>query len=80
VHIAVDDFGTGYSSLSSLFPFDKIKIDRSFIPARNGVAERFASVKRAGRAGAPRAGEPRLRSKSWKMAEKSPDARRMPTG
>jgi diguanylate cyclase (GGDEF)-like protein len=46
VRISMDDFGTGYSSLSYLrsFPFDKIKIDRSFIQDLSNGAEPLAIV------------------------------------
>jgi diguanylate cyclase (GGDEF)-like protein/PAS domain S-box-containing protein len=46
VSIALDDFGTGYSSLSylTMFPFDKIKIDRSFTQNLTNRAECAAIV------------------------------------
>jgi diguanylate cyclase (GGDEF)-like protein/PAS domain S-box-containing protein len=48
VRIAMDDFGTGYSSLSYLqsFPFDKIKIDQSFI-ANLSRSQQAATIIRA---------------------------------
>jgi diguanylate cyclase (GGDEF)-like protein/PAS domain S-box-containing protein len=48
VEIAMDDFGTGYSSLSNLraFPFDRIKIDQSFIKSVNSN-QQAATIVRA---------------------------------
>ena len=47
VRITMDDFGTGYSSLAYLqrFPFDKIKIDRSFISQLGGRPNTRAIVR-----------------------------------
>jgi len=47
VSIALDDFGTGYASMSYLrsFPFDKIKIDQSFVRGMTGSPDSRAIVK-----------------------------------
>lgn len=46
VRIAMDDFGTGYSSLATLraFPFDKLKVDRSFVRDLREGSESMAII------------------------------------
>ncbi|HEV2542722.1 MAG TPA: EAL domain-containing protein [Methylobacterium sp.] len=47
MRISMDDFGTGYSSISTLrrFPFDKIKIDRSFVRDCAGQSDAGAIIR-----------------------------------
>jgi EAL domain-containing protein (putative c-di-GMP-specific phosphodiesterase class I) len=53
VSISMDDFGTGYSSLSYLrsFPFDKIKIDQSFVRDLSDSSDAAAIVRAVARLG-----------------------------
>ncbi|RVT43082.1 putative bifunctional diguanylate cyclase/phosphodiesterase [Sphingobium algorifonticola] len=53
IRIALDDFGTGYSSLAHLraLPFDRIKIDRSFVTAMGDNGENAAIVTAIARLG-----------------------------
>jgi diguanylate cyclase (GGDEF)-like protein len=53
IRLALDDFGTGYSSLAHLraLPFDRIKIDKSFVTAMNRDPESAAIVNAISRLG-----------------------------
>ncbi|WBO21430.1 putative bifunctional diguanylate cyclase/phosphodiesterase [Sphingomonas abietis] len=53
IRLALDDFGTGYSSLAHLraLPFDRIKIDKSFVTAMNKDPESAAIVNAISRLG-----------------------------
>jgi diguanylate cyclase (GGDEF)-like protein len=53
VKLALDDFGTGYASLANLraLPFDRIKIDRSFVQTMEKVPESLAIVTAIARIG-----------------------------
>lgn len=64
VRISLDDFGTGYSSLSYLrsFPFDKIKIDRSFITELATRADSMAIVRAVTGLGKSPASSPRRKA------------------
>jgi EAL domain-containing protein (putative c-di-GMP-specific phosphodiesterase class I) len=52
--ISMDDFGTGYSSLGSLrkFPFDRIKIDQSFVSEMSDRGDSLAMVRAVSAIGA----------------------------
>lgn len=70
VSIALDDFGTGYSSLDTLrdFPFDKIKLDRSFMTEIESSPQAKAIIRAVLALGKS------LRIPSWQKALKRKDS------
>jgi diguanylate cyclase (GGDEF)-like protein len=84
ISVAMDDFGTGYSSLATLhaFPFDKIKLDQSFVKRLPDDAAAAAIVRTVLALGEslgtrcwPRASRPSRSGNCWPPAKAAPRAR-----
>ena len=79
IRIVMDDFGTGFSSLNYLrsFPFDKIKIDKSFVDDVSKGGDSIAIVTRDHRSGPRAQDRGRRRRRRDRGSARSPDRRRL---